>query len=180
MNHPHLGNLIDGDAKRDATHVAVAPVVAVEVLRPGDHIGFTEPGNSRKVGRKGVRPIGIVDPFLKTEVKPGQSFWMCMYPQSTQQLRHAWDHPEFTAREVARKLAPDVHEQRLIQIADDLGVSLSDLLINAMAYRDQGAYWNEGGKFEGMHIPSDFWEHFEAYTGEPAAQDRGGFLSCAC
>ena len=38
---PRLGQLIeDGDRRRDAIHVAVAPVTAAERLAPGQHVGL--------------------------------------------------------------------------------------------------------------------------------------------
>ena len=35
MNEIKLGKLIDGPAERDAIHIAIAPVVANERLKPG-------------------------------------------------------------------------------------------------------------------------------------------------
>jgi hypothetical protein len=41
-NVPKLGRLIGGDnVQRDAVHIAVAPVIAGETLKPGTRIGFT-------------------------------------------------------------------------------------------------------------------------------------------
>lgn len=38
MEQPKLGQLVTGEAYRDAVHVAVAPVEAAEPLHPGDHV----------------------------------------------------------------------------------------------------------------------------------------------
>ena len=39
MSDVRLGSLVDGSAERDAIHVAVVPVVASEMLRPGQRVG---------------------------------------------------------------------------------------------------------------------------------------------
>jgi hypothetical protein len=88
---PILGSLIDGDARRDAVHVAIAPVVAAETLSPGQHVGLTGDGRAGT----SAAPIGIVDPFLTEDVREGQRFWLCLYPNTVTSLRHVWTHPAF-------------------------------------------------------------------------------------
>lgn len=93
MNEPNIGQLCDDLAKRDAIHVAVAPVIAGEALAPGDHVG-------RSIGGvffilSPINCLGIVDPFLKSQVKKGEKFWLFLYPKSTTSLRHVWEHPAF-------------------------------------------------------------------------------------
>lgn len=79
MEVPKLGELIsDASAGRDAIHVAVIPMIATRVMKPGEHLSN-----------------GIVDPYLKEPVKPGQRYWLCLYPQTTTSLRHVWTHPLF-------------------------------------------------------------------------------------
>ena len=85
-----IGKLIDGPAGRDAVHVAVAPVVARVALRPGTHVDATG-------GTDGER-VGIVDPFLDCAVKPGDRFWLFLYPNTITGLRHVWQHPAFTPK----------------------------------------------------------------------------------
>src|SRR5437879_9701229 len=100
---PRLGQLIkDGDRRRDAIHIAVAPVMAAERLTPGQHVGLIQEGNPELVGPCD-RNIGVVDPFLAGEVEPGQRFWLFMYPNTVTSLRHIWTHPAFTAVAAAAK-----------------------------------------------------------------------------
>src|ERR1700731_2150845 len=46
QNTPALGKLVEGDQRRDAIHVAVAPVVAARRLCPGQHVGLLEDGRA--------------------------------------------------------------------------------------------------------------------------------------
>jgi hypothetical protein len=100
---PRLGQLVeDGERRRDAIHIAVAPVTAVERLAPGQHVGLVEAGNLERVGPCD-RNIGVVDPFLTEDVEPGQRFWLLLYPGTITGLRHVWTHPAFTMAAAAIK-----------------------------------------------------------------------------
>lgn len=107
MTLPGLGQLLDDERKRDAVHVAIAPVTANEALQPGQHVGLVEPGNVDLIGRSD-RPLGIVDPYLTEEVQAGQRCWMLLYPDSITDLRHVWTHPAFTV--AARRIRGE-HER---------------------------------------------------------------------
>ena len=94
---PRLGQLItDGDRRRDAIHIAVAPVTAAEPLAPGQHVGLVREGSFEFVGPCDQN-IGIVDPYLTAGVEAGQRFWLFLYPGTVTGLRHVWTHPAFSA-----------------------------------------------------------------------------------
>jgi hypothetical protein len=100
---PRLGQLIeDGDRRRDAIHIAVAPVTAAARLAPGQHVGLVQKGNLELVGPCD-RNIGVVDPFLTAAVESGQRFWLFLYPGTITGLRHVWTHPAFTTAAAAIK-----------------------------------------------------------------------------
>ena len=102
---PVLGRRVaDGERRRDAVHVAIAPVTAAARLSPGEHVGFVADGDTERVGTvredgRPVAPVGIVDPYLTEPVGPGDRFWLCLYPNSVTSLRHVWSSPAF-ARQV--------------------------------------------------------------------------------
>src|SRR5262249_51543452 len=102
---PNLGAAPDEDARRDAVHIAVAPVVAAAQLLPGQHVGLLGDGRADA----NDQPIGIVDPFLAEAVLPGQRFWLFLYPGTITSLRHVWTHPAFTVKAPRRTEA--THEQ---------------------------------------------------------------------
>jgi len=92
MNDIKLGQLITDDMTRDAVHIAIAPVIAAELLKPGQHVGIHE----GKRASTGFPLVGIIDPFLKHDVKPGDRCFLLMYPNTVQQLRHEWSHDAFS------------------------------------------------------------------------------------
>lgn len=86
-----IGKIITSEYGRDAIHVAVAPMEAAHQLFPGQHVGVVGPGKA------GIcqTTVGIVDPFLRGPVEPGQQFFLCLYPGTITSLRHEWVHPAF-------------------------------------------------------------------------------------
>lgn len=79
---------------RDAVHIAVDLAVAGEKLHPGEHVGIVD-GKARSKVAKGVKLVGIVDPFLAEWVEEGEKFWLMVYPRQITSLRHVWEHPDF-------------------------------------------------------------------------------------
>ena len=89
MDNLGLGKLITTEQQRDAIHIAVAPVTAYAVVQPGQHVDAQ--------GGPGLPYVGIVDPYLRQDVHPGDSYWLFLYPNTVTSLRHEWTHPAFTS-----------------------------------------------------------------------------------
>ena len=93
---PQLGSLVDAyERRRDAIHIAVAPVTAMERLNPGQRVRLTDGGQQDGVVATDYDAIGIVDPFLLEPVDRGQRFWLFLNPNTITGLRHIWTHPAF-------------------------------------------------------------------------------------
>lgn len=112
---PQLGFLINNDEmRRDAIHIAVAPATAAERLSPGEHVGFAKEGDTQLVGSS-AKCIGIVDPFLRWPVEPGQRFWVFLYPGTITGLRHVWTHPAFSSAAADVKVKMEEREAFLLR-----------------------------------------------------------------
>lgn len=193
-----LGMIIDEHEKRDAIHLGVEPIVAGEDLLPGWHVGLKDGQAVHVTPRKNkeLKAVGIVDPFLTDTVLAGERFWLIVYPRQITSLRHVWEHPDFPlsgetstppTEEQLHKTnlllgeAKAVARDKIERIADDIGASFDELMEAARNFVKYGEYWSEGGRFEGEHIPDDFWAAYETYTGEKVdSNNQYSFLSCAC
>jgi len=176
-----LGTIFEQGA-RDAIHLAVEPMTSDEVLFPGQDIGLVNGKASSSVDKK----IGIVDPFLKTKVMPGQNFWMVIYPRKITSLRHVWSHPDFEPQpepEAIKSEKTDIekswdwisdfaaklklHPDRLMHAADGWNDEHDYTYDNSEIYKD---HWNE---FD------EFWKHYEIVRGVNVA-DKDVFFTCSC
>lgn len=185
-----LGTIIDENQKRDAIHLAVEPVVAGEYLHPGEHITVKN-GTAHKT--KTGEGLGIVDPFLKKKVKPGERFWFVMYPRMVHSLRHVWTHPEFpdevTVSKVgkeesekwlrnycARNDCPDYEE--LMELIDKGSTPSSDpeYYSDNKVYDD---YIQINGSDAHASIPPEFWVHAEIVLGRKL-EKKPSYFSCSC
>ena len=173
-----LGNIIGPNEKRDAIHLAVEPVIAQEVLNPGEHV------NARGRGEKPY--VGIVDPFLKDVVQPGERFWLVIYPRKIQSLRHVWSHPAFPDAEEVQHGGPDAHTQQIID--SELWLRTFCAKADCPSYEEVMAKALENSGEEYMHfngmdahgeIPDEFWEHVKIVTGV-RVNDPPKYFSCAC
>jgi len=164
-----LGTIIDSSAERDAIHLAVEPVVAAEKLYPGQDVGFVVGG----VG-KTSSPLGIVDPFLKAPVQPGEVFWLVVYPRQITSLRHVWSHPAFP--EAVDAKSKKIAEAWLRQFLADGSPSYDEIMERA---RGGTNVTNFGYQIEYREVPNDFYDHLETLTGRKFT-DRPSYFHCAC
>lgn len=93
---PKLGQILDGSERRDAVHVAIAPVTADAAVFPGEHVGIKYDKERGYLVATYLHPhIGVIDPFLKKEVLSGQKCYLFVYPNTVTSLRHVWFHESF-------------------------------------------------------------------------------------
>lgn len=105
---PKLGALITGPAERDAVHIAVVPITASRSHQPGDHVGVVRLESGELLSK--VRDhIGVVDPFLKADVKKDQRFYLFLYPGTVVSLRHHYRHPVLDHEEIRRETIELLH-----------------------------------------------------------------------
>jgi hypothetical protein len=105
---PNVGHLIlDGNRRRDAIHVAVAPVTADGFIIPGQRLIFSRSSTERVLPTDTQEGIGIADPFLRRPIRTGERFWMFLHPNTVTSLRHYWSHPAFSAQATSTKEVVD-------------------------------------------------------------------------
>jgi hypothetical protein len=192
-----IGKLLQGPMDRDAIHIAVAPVVSRETLYPGQHVGFADGASaSGEVSARVLaeRLIGIVDPFLKTPVHPGNDIWMFLYPNTVTGLKHLWTHPAFDVdaakAEADKKAASEAWLRNFCETSD--GPSYDNLIkaaLNGGEWEDEeddyhriridGDHFTVYGSDAHGEIPPEFWGHLEVVTGFKVTEPPE-YFSCSC
>ncbi len=191
-----MGTILPDDAGgRDAVHVAVVSAVSDVALRPGQDIGVEHVEGQRDVRAHAVSStregVGKVDPYLTANVKPGQRFWLYLYPRSITGLNHNWSHPAFPDAKPGElyvnpgsKLAS---EQWIKQYAEGLDVTSNNLMEAADDWVKAGDYFygperhGYHGHLEGVSTNPEFWDHYERVRGIKVDQDRReNFFTCSC
>lgn len=101
MSRPAVGKLITGPPKeRDAIHVPIIEAVSGGYLDPGDPVTLTKE-NGKIIANFAsdyhvppVIPTGVIDPFIKGQLVPGDRFYCWLFPNSTKKLWHDWTHKD--------------------------------------------------------------------------------------
>lgn len=186
-----MGGLLPDDAGgRDAVHVAVFSAFSDEKLLPGQDVAVAEQGegDAQVTGRGNT--IGIVDPFLKSAVAPGERFWVYLYPRTITALSHRWCHPAFEAS-VSNYTPPSqkLESEKWLRdfVARSDCPSYEEVVGKAAAFINGAAdhQWsNEYLHFDGQdahgEIPPEFWNHVETLTGLKITGERPAYFSCSC
>lgn len=176
-----LGKILGPEAKRDAVHVAIAPVVAAEDLLPGSHVGLDE---ERCACYRAEEKLGVVDPFLKEPVKPGQRFYLFLYPNTITSLRHEWTHPAFGpsyppvgSREESERWLMDYAKR--LNTLDRTPEDALRRLIDGLKSGDFHSYGSEVWSLGDLEDAEELKEHAERYLGIKI--NYGDFsFSCGC
>lgn len=205
---PELGKLVDfskeEDRCRDAVHLAIAPVMAGVKVFPGEDVCFQKDkdGNldtttvvSCERSDQNSNAVGIVDPFLKDAVWPGQRFWLFLYPGTITSLKHNWTHPAFKKEKEDATATPestnlDLQEAMIWMqdFAQRVGLSYSEVIQAGREFVADGEYFTQYGTEtarSAMYEPETkavYWKNFEIITGiKPDAAARDGeVFSCSC
>jgi hypothetical protein len=186
-----MGEILPDDVGgRDAVHVAVISAIAGTRLYPGRDVGLlsshAQTGEIIATGpTDAIQPIGIVDPFIKNGVEPNQRFWLYLYPRSITSLRHNWTHPAFPDAVDGKLYAPPsqklASQQWLDNYARQFGYTGEKMIEAATGFLQTGDYLCDGGTFEGIGTPDEFWDHYETVTGNKIApDDKSNFFTCSC
>lgn len=168
MEDLKIGQLVEGKQTRDAIHIAVAPVVANEILAPGQHVGFVK--DTRKFGMTG-HTLGIVDPYLRGYVPEGATFWLFLYPGSVTSIKHRWEHPDFNDVEMGF-----ISKEILGIFANSMGEDYETIMKHLTQMDEHGHVQDEDAHGE---IPPHIWEAYEKVTGK-AVTDKYEYFSCSC
>ena len=175
--HDSIGKLLTGNEQRDAIHIALLPVQAKIDLRPGEHA--SKDGNH-------IHPIGIVDPYLQTTIRPGEWFWLFIYPKTITSLRHVWTHPDLNDLPdavVFKSMSLDIQKtfskDWIEKYANNIGIGYEQLLSDADDYVNFGHLSSHGGLYEGHTTDPKFWDHYEVIR-DTKVDHRDNFFSCSC
>lgn len=178
-----IGYLLGEQDERDAIHIAVAPVEAFDTVRPGQHVSLVE---GKATGANGDQHVGVVDPFLRREVKPGERFWLFLYPNTIIGLKHKWRHPSFDEEKpkddlllVAERVAHQCGKtyEALMDDMRSFNWSMGKdgdwpdyIMDNSERYKNtESADWEK------------VWQHFERVTGEKAKDKyKSAPYTCSC
>jgi len=168
-----LGQIIKEPSRKDAIHMAIAPLKVAHITTAGRHVGIDSEGRASEY----VDPkVGIIDPFLTRTAEAGDACWIFIYPNTITGLRHEWSHPSFS--EKGRPVA-SASEKWLRDFADLVDADYDEMMEIAATHCDPSDKWGgdyliQGGKWEGQGTPDDFWTHFAAVTGKTG---EGGIFS---
>lgn len=175
MSEVILGNLAPKTGQRDAIHVAVAPVIAATQLKPGTHVLLDEAGHACEAPPP-VEGIGVVDPFLRADVKAGELFWLCLYPKTVSGLRHDWSHPSFQERSGDS----DAAQTWITTFAAQWKYSFDEFMTGAREYLQKDYELDDN--WAQLDVPDEdwntFWQHFHTLTGLSINDKDKAFVTC--
>ncbi len=183
-----LGKIPEENDKRDAVHVAIAPVIAGEILYPGQKVYFSESGIV--MGSRDHVPVGVVDTFRITKILKGERLWLMLFPETITSLRHDWTHPAFK-EETELKIRPSGYAESMEWMEnfaaghrsgyEETNSYSAETLIQAgKDFIHHGQYHVQDGYTSlQSEEPTEFWNHFSVITGIDSSR-QGTPFSCAC
>lgn len=201
-----LGTIITESEKRDAIHLAVYPVESADYFIPSMDCKLDDDGKAARAS--GAEDgVGIVDPFLREQVKPGEWFWLVVYPRQITSLRHVWEHKSFPVSGETEQ--PVVHDEILalaefqaselwlrkfiaendlppfdVVVAAATGVPVPTDPEDVQYYGTN--VWTHNGDYIIFHgvdahcqVDETFWFHMQQYTGQKI-ENKVDYFGCSC
>lgn len=197
-----MGKLIPAGTKRDAVHIAVAPVVNRyhRNLSAGDHVAWhpDHVGTGVIQAGSGRKAIGIIDPYLSCTMGPGERCFLFLYPMTTTSLRHQWTHPDFPEEDVVVSVPETDSEAWITNWLSTSEISHVSYEKFMQALKTPGEYVkfgseedgddysimideyiNSGGSDAHGVVPDELWDHVENVLGKKL-RTRPEYFSCSC
>lgn len=201
-----MGDVLPPDAGgRDAVHVAVFSAQAYTAMYPGEAVAIVrEDGTDVFVTRKASKDedlIGIVDPFIKSDIPVGSRFWVYLYPRTITSLSHRWGHPAFAdASATSTYVPPSQKVSSELWLREFCAASdcpdydtLLEVIKNGELIRKvkgdrhereydgyiDGDFIHFSGRDAHGEIPPEFWTHVENVLGEKMTS-KPSYFSCSC
>ena len=146
-----FGKLTHHTGIKDAIHIACISVKAAHYMYPCATVTVDENMVARNAK---LGAIGIVDPFLRTRINEGDTFWVFLFPGTITSLRHEWEHPHFKNIKIVNET--DISRSWLEKFAYDKGLTYEMLVENNFVGDDSS--FNED-------MSEEFKYHFRKVTG---------------
>ena len=183
---PTVGKLLEGTEQRDAIHFALAPMIAVEKLYPGQSVDLALGSTDKAI--PSTAGIGIVDPFLKSPVFPEQRFWMFLYPNTITSLRHEWTHPAFvvvpnpTNQTTPTDASKALSMAWIAEFGEKVCMDYQDLIdIGTKAFGGEtpivGVSWDQGVFNDNK---KEFLRHVGIIIGKMPPDTEDVYFACSC
>ncbi len=176
-----LGQPIEGEAHRDAIHVAMFPAEAGGRLYPAQ---FVDINNGQATAASDLSTgIGLVDPWLQSAVMPGQRVWILLHQNTVTGMRHHWEHPSFDNATNQEK--PVSSKEWLEAFANKAGMTYDLLIERLTLYAEYDEMWVEGGSEYARNAAyelediGELWRHYESVTGKRPRYGDVPF-TCSC
>ena len=186
-----VGTILTKTMPRDAVHFAVVQVTASRRLLPGAPVRIMDNGAMQATTCSHTDRIGIVDPFLKAAVLPGQSFWLFLNPGSITSLKHHWTHPDIPEPNSNRHPSGMTYqeaENHLRHCAGEWDLEFTDLIEGASNPEEQGRSIDtrgitvQGWDELSQEAREKFWSAMEVVFGREFESDHreSTVFQCCC
>lgn len=186
-----MGGILPDDAGgRDAVHVAVFSAHAAVKVYPGQDISIVSEGQTDVEVAPTGNLVGIVDPFLKGAVLPGERFWAYLYPRTITALSHRWSHPALEETKTvyappAAKLESELWLTKFCREYDQHGGDYGFDMMKVLREIFDGQYSDEEyltvyGTDASGAIPPEVWHHASVVFEKPVPVTKPAYFSCSC